>query len=864
MRRWVGLETTSATLVVAATLVVGCSSDNRDAGDADGSGPDADAGSDGSGTDAGSGATSRVDYTLAEEAVLLEGEALSALIGNEGSGNTLVFDSTVFETLGVEVDSVLVAGVGPNSPYGLLRRVTAIEDVDGSTRVSTTQAALTDAFAALDLELRESLTATDLTFDEARPLTSSPKDSDSGANQLNLGGPFEWIVFDGDDDPTTDDDQVRVDGTISATAGYYFGLSYSLGVLDSLLSGEFPPDIDPTDIDLRAGFSINAAVVVDVTLSGRAALGFEKEVLLGEHYLAPIAVGPLVFLPVVRAIGTIEGSVPGSFAIHAGATAGFGASVEYVAGDGYSDDFTEPYLTPVEPSADVELGASAEARIDVEVALLLYGIIGPQAGIGAYAKAEANVFDDPCWRASVGLDAYLGLLVELFTIELADWEKHWPIAEVEIGSGSCETGQAVDPGPPWSRAWVDSVASVAGSDAAVASLSPAIDGNFLLSGSGSLVLSKLSPEGVWLWARSFVFHGVLETPIQILSAFTRTDGGIIATGRDNFVLRLDAAGQLESAVVLETDTAQPGEPLASISDGANGAWIAATQFTEASADYDVVLLHAAADGTAAALRWGRPEWDERPRALVNWNGRIAMLAVATNYDAEPDSESWLLLFDAHGALTATHRFTDCAGVEDVALNAMAVAEDGNLVVGGYGRFSAPRAILASVRPDGSTAWTSAHASGDLLGYSVSAIEQLDGGAYLIAGTRLYAAPDDVFVARTDAVGNIVWVYRFGGSGWEVAPALALLPDGNALMATASTSFGDLQSSWWASRFDARTGVVPLGADAVVSSSSETFGADGFCVSSSPGSAPSEALAVDVVSADVDPMPPEFTEVVLSP
>lgn len=815
--------------------------DAADAGDV----RDADDTSDGS----GEAPESRVEYRLAEEAVLLEGDALAAIVANEDDGATLRFDPAAFAELGIVEGSVIVATVGPNTPVGLLRQVTSVDSSGEEVVVSTTQAALTDAFAQLDLDLYAALDADEIPFGSAAG--GANKDSDSGGQVVTFGGPFEWVVFDGDGDPATDDDRVLVSGNMGASANYYFGLSYDLGILDSILSGDFPPDIDPTDIDLRAGFSIGASVALDVMLSGRAALGFEKEVPLGEKYLGAIVVGPLVFVPVVRATGVIEGSVPGSFQIGAGATAGFGASVEYVAGDGFRDDFSAPHIETTDPTADVELGASARARIDIDVALLLYGIIGPKAGLGLWVGAEANVFDEPCWRASTGLDAYLGLLIELFTVELADWEKRWPIGEYEIGSGSCETGQAVDPAPPVSRAWVGSANSTAPSDRAVASLTPAIDGTHLLTGSESLVIAKVADTGDWLWSRSFVFHGVLDTPLEIASAVTRNDAGIAAVAGDDFVLRLDAAGALESALQVETGSSQPGDPVGVIGDGANGAWFVTPYFDETGNDVDVLLVHARADGSVSTVRWGRPDWDERPRAIVDWGGRIAVISVAQNFDADPDTESWLTVFDAAGNQTGAWRFSDCAGVDDVAMNTATVNEDGNLVVGGYGRFAAPRALLVAVRPDGTVAWDSAHRSGDLLGYSISSILQLPGGAFLVAGTRLYAAPDDAFVARTDSVGNLVWAWRLGGTGAEVAPALALLPDGNALLATVSGSFGELQSSWWISRFDARTGAIAIGAGQPVSTGSDAFHPDDFCVSTTAGTVPTVPHAVTVSTPDVE-------------
>ena len=116
------------------------------------------------------------------------------------------------------------------------------------------------------------------------------------------------------------------------------------------------------------------------------------------------------------------------------------------------------------------------------------------------------------------------------------------------------------------------------------------------------------------------------------------------------------------------------------------------------------------------------------------------------------------------------------------------------------------AFLAKYEADGSLAWARAtRGTGDQYGRNVAALP--DGGA-LVAGnfmstivfvheageetTLESAGAADVFVARYDAEGHVLWAARIGGAEEEGWPGIAALPDGGALVTgrfTESATFG---------------------------------------------------------------------------
>jgi hypothetical protein len=785
-----------------------------------------------------------VQYTLAEGAVVLEGALLTGLQSVSAETTILTFAA---DTPGVETlvaGTVVVTGISDVTPQGLLRRIVAVQNDSDTIELTTEPAAISAAFHSLDIQAQLELPdgAIEWTVDASTP--SSQKDS------IGFGGPFNWVVFDGDDDVSTDEDQVRVHGEISASASWNFGLSYDLGALDDILSLDFPPDLDPTDIDLAIGLGASAEAVLDLTLEGRASLGFQKEVELGRQYLSPVGAGPIVFIPVVRAVAEIEGNVPGSFIIQTGQEAGFSAGVSFSIDDGFVSNLQPPYFNSLPSSADVELGADARASVTIELDFLLYGIVGPSAGLTAYAGAEANVFSDPCWRAFAGVEAFIGLYVEFLTVELVDYKYPFPVEEVDIATGSCTTAEQTDPQPASARAWIEAASVIPTSETSHMMISQAIDGNFLLSGLGANSLIKVRNDGSFVWARSFIEHAVLDTPVATNTHMTRPDGGITVAAARGLVLQLDAAGHLQDVYRVQTGSEDDTIPSAIVSDNAGGFWISTTQAEGDSQPSNVAMVHIAADGTMRGWQWGDTGAYEIPHALTWYEGDLYQVVVQRDFDRDPSTVTWLLRWSADGGLLDAVLLSDCTTFEELSVRSLVVSEDGKLVFAGSRRFTGPRAVIGALNPDLTVAWASSIGTNSLLGLEITDIEQLDSGAYLVGGNRLYAAPDDAFVARTDSVGRFLWMQRFGGTSWESGTDVHVLPDGSAMALTGTETLGDLESSLLLSIFDVRTGEVPYGAASGITSGPESWDNEDTCIDATVRT-DLAALPLNVVREEVD-------------
>jgi outer membrane protein assembly factor BamB len=67
-------------------------------------------------------------------------------------------------------------------------------------------------------------------------------------------------------------------------------------------------------------------------------------------------------------------------------------------------------------------------------------------------------------------------------------------------------------------------------------------------------------------------------------------------------------------------------------------------------------------------------------------------------------------------------------------------------------------------------------------------ETADGGFLLVGRTKYdYAGPDDIYMAKVDETGDLVWERRYGGSGYQVASSVTACAGGGYMVVGFSTS-----------------------------------------------------------------------------
>jgi hypothetical protein len=321
------------------------------------------------------------------------------------------------------------------------------------------------------------------------------------------------------------------------------------------------------------------------------------------------------------------------------------------------------------------------------------------------------------------------------------------------------------PAPTWVHAFAGP--SGQGSAALVEALA---DGGFVFGGTTP---AAAGDEDLWLfetdalgevrWARTY------GTPSGDVGTFQPTaDGGFVALASS-----LNGSGQVTGWWILKTDAA--GSPVGQHSLSASGG---------------LTLFSAAAVGDGVVVAGG-------PNSAL----------------AGYPSALWLAKFDASGSLAWQRGFSPgFLGVVPLAL--VQALPGGDLLLSGtYGSMLTQDAnlFLARTDPSGNIRWQHSY-GGPKRDVGGLALPTADGGFLLEGATLSWGAGGtangygDAWVLRLDPSGNILWQRAFGGPHDDLA---LVLPDpaGGYILSGFSTSFGSGQEDIFAAKLDAQGGLV---------------------------------------------------------
>lgn len=384
------------------------------------------------------GSKDTIEFVFGPKTKQLSDADLAALLPGADTAQTLRFNASA--STKIERGDVLLAGLSPNTPRGLLRVVTKATVVDGVLEVETEQAPLQLAFQKLKVHLERALDV---------PLALPPPLSPQG---FQVGGTqsIQKFIFNGDDDPSTLEDQLSIDDRYVGQLGVSLDIDFDWGFAEALLSsldtfldcslavvtlgiaGDCP------DLDLpvlSASFHAQALVAAEFDHAGAASAAYEtgKFPIGDSQQLPPITIGPLVFLPEVGFEGETKGRA-GSYARFAGKSrAGLDVSVTASTKTGFDLSAPSPEPTFEVTEVTAYLDGHVTTSVGPSLKLLAYGAIGPKFGFSFQSDLDVDrTRAADCYRASVALDADFGFVVRL------PWR-----ALGEFLSGSAEVGEDV-------------------------------------------------------------------------------------------------------------------------------------------------------------------------------------------------------------------------------------------------------------------------------------------------------------------------------------------------------------------------------------------------------------------------------------
>jgi len=798
---------------------------------------------------------------------ILSDGAMTSLSKIDADG-TLHFTGVPAELQGLAEEMVLLGGVNANSPTGFIRMVTSIETPAEGLVVHTVPVPIQLAFRKLHVKFTR--TIPDIAGATFSPKAfSSLKKSTKAKKAVLTEKVLDFFAFNGDDDPATEDDQVHITGNLSGGVDYTFGLNVDWGdvfdipdkVVDCAKSLFTSCSVEDMIPEAKVGFSALAGVHAGLDMKGVSFLPYTKDIPLASNTGDPIKIGPLWFFPELDVSARIEGAASSKFSVSTSLDGSAGAEIAYSNKTGAS--LVPPHVDGFDigtPKVDSVLDAYSKVRLGPRLALKLYNIAGPYAGIYGFAELKADPFENPCWTLNGGLEGELGFLISvkipLFgTVTLADWNESLDIWDTKADSGSCtgsSTG-ALTPFQepkftPWAKAYGNTVVTTGlpytapGGGIAGTDLQPTIDGRFVVAGSGSKGLLKIDNEGKPIWAKRFLCPLLNDPFIDELMpdhvTYTQ-DAAMFVSAYPWALLKVDASGDLEWARQFPFKPNDDWWRISDIeADGSGGLYLTASYGTAVADPLDVDTLVARLDANGQFLwlnRIGNSGKAEVPRIIIPFDGGIVL--AGTKCDLKNtlcgNWRLWAINLKNDGTILWKKEYLiKEGGTYDTSVQPLSGHEavDKDLIIAGTIDASPQRSFFAKIKPDGTLSFLTAYKSVyvlNLADLALTSLAPLPDSGYIATGVYHPYIPypnevdRDLWIAKLDGIGQVQWINRLKGpdKSAELLPAIQYTDDGGALVTGYTEEQAGGGKGFWSVKVFAKD--VSMGTSSFTSSSGVT-------------------------------------------
>jgi len=328
-----------------------------------------------------------------------------AVVGT-GQGLTLTFTRATATLRTVKSGDVIVSGVTPMTPYGLLRKVTAVTTQGARVIIQTAPAKLTDAITQGIIHVRGTLTAAG---------GFQPHVAGASRQQSISVSPCKHVSF----TPYSDASgaAVTVDGSVCLPVTFDLTISVSL----------FRPVHTSCTIEAteKAHVEVKAAISQQIKR--------EKEIELGHLPDFDVQVGPVpvIIVPKLTLNLGLDGSA--SAGLTSGVTQQLTVKTDLECDD--TDCSLTHSVTPDLQADPVTVDARAEVSVSAgpQLKLLLYDVAGPEFGVEGSLTMKADTADNPWWTLTGELKATAGVTFDFDALvaslhghkdfTLLDWQK---------------------------------------------------------------------------------------------------------------------------------------------------------------------------------------------------------------------------------------------------------------------------------------------------------------------------------------------------------------------------------------------------------------------------------------------------------
>jgi hypothetical protein len=346
---------------------------------------------------------------------------------------------TFFQPTTLKVGDIIVGDATASTPKGLLRKVTSVS-ID-KTYVETTPVSLEEAIEKGQVQVSKVLSSADVGSITALKGVSFQKNVVQP--QALEGFYFELrnvILYDDDGDPITEDDQIKANGGISLDPSFNFYMEIDNFQLSNII------------------FSNTVTETIEIAfLSGFSLAEIREKIEVARLEFTPITcmVGlvPVVIVPVL----TINVGIDGEVSV--GITSSVTQEAQLTAGLSYNSGIWTPISQLSNDFNFVFPSFSATAKAKVyagpQLNLLIYGLAGPYFEVKGYLDFEVDPFSavDPWWELYAGLEADIGVRVEILDKQIVDYELPGVIGYRKLLADSDTVHHQVDYSGNWRGAW---------------------------------------------------------------------------------------------------------------------------------------------------------------------------------------------------------------------------------------------------------------------------------------------------------------------------------------------------------------------------------------------------------------------------
>jgi photosystem II stability/assembly factor-like uncharacterized protein len=334
------------------------------------------------------------DYTK-----VVSPEARNTITAIDTSSFTFTFKAESDLGKELKIGDVIVDSISDKAPNGYLRKVTGVSKSKGEIVVETEQAKLTDALESGDIHFHSGQVK----------LSQLAKIELADGVIFNNNKNPDFSVFELDYDKTfqNENGSVNIHGHSELSMDLFFDYAWGWQwTPPAIVTGMF-----------ESGVELNQAS--SISIDCEAGAGLNERYNIATFTFTPwtfmVGIVPVVLTPRVQLFLEVDGSIGAMLYTSASESFTGKLGVEYSQSDGWNtieeSNFQHDFVAPL-------LNHSSEISADVgpEVALLLYGIMGPYVDVTGFGEIDANFYQESnTWDLGffVGARGRVGLKIDV-------------------------------------------------------------------------------------------------------------------------------------------------------------------------------------------------------------------------------------------------------------------------------------------------------------------------------------------------------------------------------------------------------------------------------------------------------------------